>query len=1275
MNWKHFLVLCSLTFAGAALSFFSNVPEKKRYRQYSIVKAAMAYAVIVLIAYRFYIDHIRKSVEEILKWCFITLDPPTLPTYFNLIILLLFVIVKFLVSRQIKKSETMKPPIGYEFDQDGEIVLKKDFFFPGDLFVVLAWFSLIFIGFCFFINLSGFNLFIPFLPVLPFILLSECGWYLGGDRSSTHILNSDGKVVVTGAFSDMWEFYQKIWGDRVLAACRCPIDKQASEPSRIENRRIIKQIGEQLSDPGLRSNLLIEGSSFHHVFPDLARCFWDILVSGSRILVLLDSLEHKDAVKRALFDIFSSASLHGAQWRIEDIDSYQRQTSTPDILLATPRFLIDPRYRSEKWHEDIRLVFIPSLSSVIPSIQRVDTMMKSLKDIHPHMDFRVIVLSDLREKATVFFRNSFTYANMERYTLENIHPPQLETIIWRTESEEWFQHKTLKREFKFLGPEAVLSTIAWMYHVIPVQQCGQADISWKQRTVLLQKAVALDYFNDFLIEAHKGVSQKDFRLNEVVADVLDYHHIKWFHIRVATTCIVVRDEENNLTTALYNNRTHAAKSVFVHVVSSPYLLRDYMADNIDFFESQPVTAFMPVLSRTPYSILIQLVKRMTYSMIDGLQLLRILRECDENIDDAYEGLIHILEKYFGIEHIERNNLIKRSGIRYRYNKDENCIEEYESFGLMPEIYNDRHLLWLENYELTGTCNNEEFALGATSFDHLYQRYLPDQIHAFHGDDYLVKRVDSGTKKIELEYKEGEPDCIYSSALDIVIEALTLPLPTNKAYSKEVEIIDAKLHLDFCDAAFTVNTIGFFAFERGIDLGDSRINFVECDSVPERYYPHGRFLKLVFDMDNGIENPQSVAFTIAHLMNEMFRSFLPESCKFVHAGTVVQDRTQFFIGHENLSRYVPSFSVNHRKNDMEDDGKALNQFMADCAGRITIFLVEDSHQDMGICGLFFDESNLIRLFGFMYDYLKWMTEGTLEGFKSPWRKKINGRNDYLTYGGDEIPKVFDISGTITFLECLGLGTDKDTVHHHRKAFYAGKYKLDDFTITPDIETTRIESDQTTIGSSWRGKGKHQCDFCGKHYPQSDMTIIDSSLERCPECSAVAVKEFDGLLDLYRNARDFLEQDMGIAVRQDISVKFAHTRRIQDEAGIEFLPTSQMDPRAIGIAMSNGRIIMVENGAPSHSILATLVHEMTHIWQYDNLDHERMKAENGLLLIEGHAMWAELECLERKNLAKELCAVGKRRTDVYGEGYRTIVQVLKDNPNCRNPFEMLLEKYRV
>ena len=194
----------------------------------------------------------------------------------------------------------------------------------------------------------------------------------------------------------------------------------------------------------------------------------------------------------------------------------------------------------------------------------------------------------------------------------------------------------------------------------------------------------------------------------------------------------------------------------------------------------------------------------------------------------------------------------------------------------------------------------------------------------------------------------------------------------------------------------------------------------------------------------------------------------------------------------------------------------------------------------------------------------------------------------------------------------------------------------------------------------------CICCG-----DDATIFD----RCADCRATAVDTVPALKKVYGEARQFLVHHLGERIRRDVEVQFGGAAQVQEAAGRPFMPTAEFDQRSTGIARRDGNdfAILVENGQPYHATLAVIVHELTHIWQFSYLDYERMTQEHGLLLTEGHAQWAALQCLRRRGLAPEWVAAEEARSDVYGHGYRMIQELERRYASHGDVFDILLHLY--
>ena len=90
------------------------------------------------------------------------------------------------------------------------------------------------------------------------------------------------------------------------------------------------------------------------------------------------------------------------------------------------------------------------------------------------------------------------------------------------------------------------------------------------------------------------------------------------------------------------------------------------------------------------------------------------------------------------------------------------------------------------------------------------------------------------------------------------------------------------------------------------------------------------------------------------------------------------------------------------------------------------------------------------------------------------------------------------------------------------------------------------------------------------------------------------------------------------------------------------------------------VYVENGIPRASLISTLAHELTHIWQYTHWNVKNIKKRYGskmrLIVYEGMAMWTEIQYLYHigeSTIAKreELNTIA--REDEYGVGFNLYV----------------------
>lgn len=205
--------------------------------------------------------------------------------------------------------------------------------------------------------------------------------------------------------------------------------------------------------------------------------------------------------------------------------------------------------------------------------------------------------------------------------------------------------------------------------------------------------------------------------------------------------------------------------------------------------------------------------------------------------------------------------------------------------------------------------------------------------------------------------------------------------------------------------------------------------------------------------------------------------------------------------------------------------------------------------------------------------------------------------------------------------------------------------------------------------------HACDFCGRPLQPVVLERLGDGRERCSVCGGTAADTPAELAEIYREARRFLTEELGLRLRHRVSVTYGSSEQIARLAGSAFSRTSGFDTRAIGFALFDGEdcTILIEDQQPYHLSLATAVHELVHVWQADHLDLDGIESAGWSPLIEGLAVWAEIECLKRRHLAPDYVLELIGRDDAYGIGYREVVKTIGPHAEERNIFELLARRF--
>lgn len=243
--------------------------------------------------------------------------------------------------------------------------------------------------------------------------------------------------------------------------------------------------------------------------------------------------------------------------------------------------------------------------------------------------------------------------------------------------------------------------------------------------------------------------------------------------------------------------------------------------------------------------------------------------------------------------------------------------------------------------------------------------------------------------------------------------------------------------------------------------------------------------------------------------------------------------------------------------------------------------------------------------------------------------------YLKYCEGKRGSAMDLEGTRSFLQ--GLGFDGGELRKARE----GKDCAESFQNSDKNQNNQM-----------------RCSYCGAEIAGVEFYRLPDGRMRCTNCSSTLVKTKAEAEELFRRVLTNLDNFFGAAIDVPVTVEIVEERKLKKKIGC---PLGTRDGQSMLIlgAATNKRgkySILLENGAPRISLIATFAHELTHIWQYTHWDKQKhfrkCPPEKRLLIYEGMAKWAEIQYLYlvgETNVARREEFITKKRQDEYGIGF--------------------------
>jgi hypothetical protein len=889
-----------------------------------------------------------------------------------------------------------------------------------------------------------------------------------------------------------------------------------------------------------------------------------------------------------------------------------------------------------EWIGRLGLVIVPDGQQVfdnpfeweLMSMRLSDRMAGKLPPFHVVIADRRHVEPSLRRILPVFTRES------EERTLPHAGPDNACWTLWTSRLGAEYAQPLEPHGDQYCGIEPVLANFA-----------GENGISQS------------------LLEHHPEVATTDHR--QALQGELGTLHIRqetdggWLDAVPGTRFVgaaTLRDQDGNPWRMLQSSLAAGKQDVLLNIVTRHGLLTDYQIANAAFFAHQPLEPISPmVVDRNAYGSLILLL-RMERNGAFGLDTLAgALNACGlaQNPDLPLHDLRQAMDQH-GMDHLSQSLSVRTEWVTRI--TDQGLEYRRDAFvDLGGHDLNVGELDWLREFCVRDHAGT---VFARLRRDHVGQRYQLGKICVFDEKTFRVDRIDWEEGEVFITHDDTRPEFDYRDILRV--ELLEAPGQLSRLDTSQAETTGLTITSELHEVHFRVHPAGYF---------ESRDHwatppFSKLLENPYRDYRFGRLARLQFATPEGSLLSAGAALALAQWLNEAARTLLPESWRFFLAVADVKDEA--WLDSAPAAHIIPRLIGDKHR-------------MQDCS----LLVFEDSHADMGVPRAFLHQWEY--LLDICRDHLTWLLEETTPETRIGQPLALENTNllmpprDFLAYGYEEADSRLDLSG---LKDALGkihiLQTSGNFTQRRRRAL---------------TDETRMLIDQHIQ------QDEQACDFCGTLIEGPELDVFPDGRVRCSACSACGIDLADQLPTLYQIARVYFTQTLQVEFAENVDIKLANPQQLASLTKQDFIPTSGFDARTLGVAKNRSHTgsvlgearhtVLVESGFSPEQTTSTLVHELTHVWQFNMLDHERMITDHGVLLFEGHAMWAERDFLSRGARDSRIPACDQERLakaagivenmiasdSDYGRGYRLLMRLMGDGgAERKNPFEWLLANYR-
>jgi len=1008
-----YIITLIIFIIGILFLYFLNYNKSQRYRQCSYPIYVFVWGMVVYGLYYFN----DKTYSVLLKYIdifhqtFNLHDYDSLPEiiiflHINSIILLcygafklLIRIIHFFVDQWGPKKDISRfSSFAYEFDnQINKFSLKPEWvhiksFLKGISFISIFFYIYVITGYVYPDIIDTANC-INF-PVLQVLFLVELIWYLGGEYKHeqelkpSEIREIEKEIKERKNISALWNSYPKkhklseiiefksenndtVSPVPITSNFQMELDIIAKNLKENENISIyikdaaIKEDGfAVLNSLWKNEDVLISCPTYERVAPFIFASLQRDILEQKKIICLIDAFQSTNNniedwihrwMKETIFaQVYCNISTEPT-FKINKID-YE------DIWVTSVRELLKREWHSDgpaQWLEQLKTVVVFNIQNVIyPDIQAAATLFQKLSDT-TQKKLQIILLTTEKRRNTASSIREYLTALPYEFHLSNFPEESIHLKVWSFEDAMSLRKNSFSSIQQDISPEISLCVPALEGEQYPgiIHLSGGKSTPWKDS-----------------IEHYDIHSQKRKAINAVM-----HHEFAYIDIFGENELIIALDYCNNIISTL--NSIHALQRTksFVHIICPPYMLRDYLCDNLNFFQSKypdSLITLSPTLMRNTSNTAIFLFDRLLENNLfeDEINMhmnrIAFYTEKETKASDkkfaVEDRLIELFDKLYG-----KSNYFDQLEMTYEDIFIRDTFQKKLKLKLKKELNKNTGEKYI--HIITGTSTvigdisdiDESKVLKTLKTDHVYQNYLVGQIHSFNGELFMIKNIDEKSGIVSTQ-KEPLPDSLlyYRHINHVTYYAPDQFLES--FHKKEIKnYVETKA---LYESEITINTSMYYTFTKGLNFNEG-FTITQLDhnrKVHDRVYKHGRILE--FNITNKTNDifpaHKEISIILSFVFNELFKSVFPEYYQYIHATTLCLEK---YDEKDKLVSLIPTIKIKKTKNsDLETNNSEKDVFHFNNA--VSVLIIEDSTKDMGLVKAVYD--NLDYLFMLIEDFLAW-----------------------------------------------------------------------------------------------------------------------------------------------------------------------------------------------------------------------------------------------------------------------------------------------------------------